>query len=781
MTSRRPARGGNLDPVLARLLDDLTNDNLVVRLQGLRAHVVTVDDPLQREAIRETLLARLKALDVSAPGKLADAVMNGGGPMLKAGAEQPPRDDDQAGRYEMTAAGFVWHKTVKGGTVPVRLTNFSARITADVVEDDGIEERRVFEIEASLNGRPTPRFRVTPAEFGRMDWPPERLGAGAIVSAGLGAKDHARVAIQKHSGEEIPERRVYMHTGWSRLDDGQWAYLHAGGAIGGRGPVDGVDVVLDYALRNFVFQAVGDADEQRAAVTASLGVLDAAPKRITVPVYGAIFRAVLGDPDHGGHLAGGTGVYKTELAALAQQHFGAAMDSRHLPTTWASTANSIEGLAFIAKDALVTVDDFAPGGTLVDVQRLHASAARLFRAAGNRAGRNRMRADATLTAPRPPRGLVLSTGEDVPRGQSVLARMFVVEIGEGDVDRDALSRCQTDAAAGLYTLALAGFIRWLAPQLDDARRELRAAIDAARRAAAPARGMHARTVDIRAGLLFGLVLYVRFATEIGAITAAQALEIGDGAARALDEAAAEQAAYQTSSDPVTYYFELIGAAIASGRAHIADANGDAPENPARWGWNARTVRVGFDDERVEWERRGDCVGWVEGDDLYLEPVASHAMAQRVASNLGEAFPIGRKALAKRLSERGLLLSSERERRTLTVRVSLAGARRAVLHFASSTLAEPRYASRYHENSPLVVPGSLGNPPNLPNLPQGGGPEVGPAGRIGQAGQVIQTRAVYVGEFLCPMCDGIDSWLPRGGGPARCRACHPPAPGAEEQP
>ncbi len=379
--------------------------------------------------------------DFLAAGHTVEDLLGLATPMLR----RPPRDADndsgKAGQYEITRAGFVLNKPAREGLVPVRvpLTNFVARITANIVEDDGVEARRVFEIEASLSGYTPPRVRIPPSEFNRMDWAAEYLGAGAIVYAGFGAKDHTRVAIQIHSGEKIAERRIYTHTGWRRLDDPQWAYLHAGGAIGEQGAVGNIEVVLDDALREFKLPVLGSADEQRAAVNASLGVLGVAPMRITVPLLGAVARAVLGDPDHAVHVAGATGVHKTELAALAQQHFGAAMDSRHLPTTWASTANSIEGLLFTAKDALVTVDDFAPGGTLVDVQRLHASAARVFRSAGNRAGRNRMRADASLTAPKPPRGLVLSTGEDVPRAQSVLARTFVVEIEEGDVDRGALS------------------------------------------------------------------------------------------------------------------------------------------------------------------------------------------------------------------------------------------------------------------------------------------------------------------------------------------------------
>ena len=83
------------------------------------------------------------------------------------------------------------------------------------------------------------------------------------------------------------------------------------------------------------------------------------------------------------HLVGPTGSGKSELAALAQQHYGAGLDARHLPGNWSSTENALESLAFVVKDALVVVDDFAPTGRQYDVQAMHRKADRLFRAQGN--------------------------------------------------------------------------------------------------------------------------------------------------------------------------------------------------------------------------------------------------------------------------------------------------------------------------------------------------------------------------------------------------------------
>ena len=117
------------------------------------------------------------------------------------------------------------------------------------------------------------------------------------------------------------------------------------------------------------------------------------------------------------------------------------MDSAHLPGHFASTANALESLAFYAKDALLVVDDFAPTGRHGD-DALESVAERLFRAVGNQQGRSRMVGNGRLQQARPPRALLLATGEEVPRGHSIRARLLIVEVSLGDVDRATLSECQ---------------------------------------------------------------------------------------------------------------------------------------------------------------------------------------------------------------------------------------------------------------------------------------------------------------------------------------------------
>jgi hypothetical protein len=377
---------------------------------------------------------------------------------------EPPQEEEDEVLcipYRETPRGLVWDKPTQNGPVPTPLTNFTARITGDVVEDDGAGETRSFEVEADLNGR-RQVFSISAESFAGMGWPAEHLGASAILYPGFGLKDRARAAIQMLSGE-VPRRQVYGHTGWRKIGD-EWVYLHAGEPIGSFGSLTEIEVSLgEGRLGDYLLPLPPKKDELKQAIETSLRILELAPPRISVPLAAAIFRASLSEMapvDFSVFLVGPTGVYKTELTAMAQAHYGAAFAGRNPPANWSSTESTLEKQAFVAKDALLTVDDFAPAGTNYDVERLHRTADRLLRAQGNRSGRGRMRADTSLRTVYYPRGYILASGEDVPRGQSLRSRMAVLEVSPGDVNLAVLTEMQRAAAEGVLASVMSAYVKW---------------------------------------------------------------------------------------------------------------------------------------------------------------------------------------------------------------------------------------------------------------------------------------------------------------------------------
>ena len=300
-----------------------------------------------------------------------------------------------------------------------------------------------------------------------------------------------------------------------------------------------------------------------------------------------------------------------------------------------------------------------------------------------------MRPDTTLRPEKPPRALIVSTGEDVPRGQSLRARMMVLELSPGALDWERLTGCQSAAASGHYALAMSGYIRWLATRYEDLRESLKEE-HAELRKAAGASGQHRRTPGIVADLALGLRYFLLFAHESGAIDSETARELWAGGWRALGEAASGQSQHQAASEPTRRFRELLSAAIASGRAHCANPEGGEPEVPEAWGWRQATVGSG-DFEREEWRPHGERIGWLDEEDLYLEPDAALAAVQKQGRDSGEPLAVTGRTLRKRLHERGLLLSTGKEREgreTLTVRHTLEGSRKGVLHMASDFLSIP---------------------------------------------------------------------------------------------
>lgn len=610
---------------------------------------------------------------------------------------------ESEGAYRAGPAGIEWvrERVGRDGQVEhelVRLSNFTARITAEVVEDDGAEARRAFELEARL-GDEVRCLRVAAGAFADLEWVLAELGPRAIVEPGVGVRDRLRHAIQVLSGRP-PLRRVFAHLGWATVG-GAPVYLHAQGAIGAAGAtgatgaagaagatgeVQGVHVRLDEPLDRFALPAPVEGDALREAVQASLRLLDVAPRRVVVPGLAAVFRAPLGPCDFGLFLHGTTGTGKSSLAGCLQQHWGAGLDHQNLPGSWESTSNALEVQLFAAKDALFVVDDFVPAGSAQDRARKQRDADRVLRGQGNRAGRGRLRPDASLRPARRSRALLLSTGEELPQGESLNARFLAVGVGPGDVDFARLEACQRDGRAGRLAQALAGYVRWLAGRPEVAAGAATRLLELRGVFEAPA--AHRRAAEIAANLLLGLEALAGYALAAGALDPAGARALVDRGIEALREALGGQRAAAREADPLRRVFALLRSGLACGRAHVAGPDGHVPQGGGlAWGWRlAAEGRVSRPEWVVpaddpSWVAQGDRVGFVSGDDLYLDADALLALVGRLGGD--EGAPVSRRTLCRRLREAGWLRGLEPARESALVRVVLGGVRRSVLHVAAA--------------------------------------------------------------------------------------------------
>jgi hypothetical protein len=270
--------------------------------------------------------------------------------------------------------------------------------------------------------------------------------------------------------------------------------------------------------------------------------------------------------------------------------------------------------------------------------------------------------------------------------------VLILDFPRDGMHWDKLSACQSDAAEGRYAQAMAAYLHWLAPRYEVIQRALPDKIRAMRQEFSIAT-QHQRTPEAIANLLVGLSYFLEFAQEVGALTAAACKDRWDLARVILEDVAHAQVGHHDEDKPAQRFVDLLRGALTSGKAHIADITGHAPRScPEAFGWRGQATRVdhGNNDLAMSTGRTplGALIGWVEGDDLYLEPESTYGIVQAMARDQQQPLPITKRMLQKSLSEAGTLKSTDKgkSRDTYTIRKTCGGVQhRPVLHLWSHML------------------------------------------------------------------------------------------------
>ena len=576
-------------------------------------------------------------------------------------------------KTHLRATGFYLEK--KPDEV-VQMTNFTARIVEEIVHDAGdgtVGDAESYVVEGKV-GPKKKKFQVTRAEFDKMDWVSSKLGARAVINNTKGASAaKVRLAIREHS-RRIKKVTAYTHIGWQRVGR-EWAYLHAGGALGVGGLIRDVRVELPEELKLYRLPKT-HASRPREAVLTSLAMTHLASDRLMLPLFSLIWRAPLGATDVACHVSGKSGTFKTQLAALMQAHFGPEFNEDTLPASFMSTALSLPETAHLAKDAILVVDDYVPSSEGSTGAEMRQAAERLFRSIGNQVGRARVRGGGSLESGAAPRGLVVTTGEDVPNGYSLRGRLLFIRVTEGAVSAAALTASQEAAREGYFAAAMSHYVRWLAPRYQQIMSSLPSRVEALRPELRQFRA-HPRTPNNLANVIIGLDVWSDFAVDIGAVTRTEVEGLRGRLRAALPELADMQASIVQAADPPTRFLPLLGAAIRAGNAHVASLIGGAPPQAERLGWATTSFGVLVP--------QGTLIGWTEGDNLYVDFGAAYEVATKAAEGSGEPLGITEIKLRKRLNEQGQLRTIDQSRETLTIRKMVGGSRREVLHVGIAPL------------------------------------------------------------------------------------------------
>jgi hypothetical protein len=549
-----------------------------------------------------------------------------------------PQEDgpQQAGPY-VVVDGRICRLKPSGQTlVPDPLCNFTAQVTEEIALDDGAEVTRAFTIEGRLDsGESLPPARVPASKFSAMNWITDQWGLRAVVRAGNATRDHLREAIQRFS-RDAARRHVYTHTGWREID-GQYYYCSSVGAIGNGSPC--VEVDLGDDLARYAIPRM--PEEPREAMQQSLRLLQVAPLTVTVPLWAAVFRAPLASAlpaDFSLWIEGTTGSMKSTLSALFLSHYG-DFERTNL-TQWSSTVNALEKRAFMLKDAPFVIDDWAPSA--LDQRDLEMKAARLLRAQGNLSGRGRLRADLTERPAYHPRGIIISTGEQHPPGQSLLARTLLTELDRDTVDMARLTELQR--AKGRLVHAISGYLRWLAPQMPTMPATLRELFRETRERAC-LNGEHLRVPETLAHLWIGLTFGMTYAVEMGAVTPAEADTLQADCWAALCQLGREQGKLVEDQRPTLRFLSVLATLLTTGKVRLGSKTGDDMGDG----------------------RPPELVGWVDTDWLYLLPEATYRAVSIFCRESGQPFATSLDRIKRDLAKEGLA-ECEAGRLTAVIRI-----------------------------------------------------------------------------------------------------------------
>ncbi|UGB30581.1 bifunctional DNA primase/polymerase [Metabacillus sp. B2-18] len=511
---------------------------------------------------------------------------------------------------------------------PFEVSNFVARPTLEVIRDDGQEERRTFRIEGVLNGgKPLSPIDITSKDFLSMNWYIDNWGIQTSIRPGQGRKDIFRDATQ-HMGISIEKQHIFTHIGWRQLENGKWVYLHANGCIGAEHISIEVEKELDrYVLPNEVRNPIN-------AAKASLRLLKVAPKHITIPLLAVVYLSPLveafkqggNEPNFVVWLHGTTGSRKTTLGQLFLSHFGKFV-SKNPPASFKDTANAIERKAFSTKDTLILIDDFHPEASRYESQKMAQIAQRVLRMYGDRIGRGRLTSSIQFQKNYAPRGMAIVTGEDVPKGESSVARFIEAELQKNDVNLEELTKMQKFAP--YLAEAMVGYIKWLTPQMDDLPALLEERFHNKRETFQKS-AAHGRLGESAAWLIVAFDMMLSYMESIDAIKEDMAYQLLDAAEKVLIQTIQKQNSLVNQEKPEEIFINALNELFASNKVRLTPLD----------------KGLAIEDSLVE--TSGEKIGWYDNHFFYLLPEATYNAVSKFLSKRGESFPVSERTLWKHL-------------------------------------------------------------------------------------------------------------------------------------
>ncbi|TFG93241.1 MAG: DUF927 domain-containing protein [Candidatus Atribacteria bacterium] len=542
--------------------------------------------------------------------------------------------------YFVDEEGYTCRLTQKEGyPIPVKLANIVARIGKQIIEDDGLDEKWFYQISGKKKDLSLPLIEVPASYFSSMNWLC-KWGAGVIIEPGSSSKDFLRHEIQVNSCPST--EHVYTHTGWRKKDD-TWIYLTASGAIGD----EKIKVKLPKELERYALPL--EPLNEKEAITASLEFIDIGKQSITIPLLSNVYLSSLTSlikpmPNFVPYLYGPTGTFKTTIAFAGLSHFG-EFEADKL-SSFEDTANSLEKRAFILKDVLMLLDDFHPSSRYADAQIKEGIAQRIIRSSSNRTGRSRLNADSTEKGRYEPHGILMITGEEMPSVQSTLARVLLIPIGNGDIEKEKLTTSQQKST--LLPHAMSSFIHWVRNDIDNIQKQFPKEFQKLRQKAVQTETLdHLKLCEQVAFQQYAINLITDWAEQKNAMSKMEVNDLREKAWEVFIENAENLQVRLKLEDPVEQLQEIVMTLLFQGKIALKEKDTTASTMYANYLGDADSELLGYyDDEHV-----------------YFMPTALWNSVQKFCSSDGRHFPVKSNTLYRMMRDKGLLFTRGKENTT----------------------------------------------------------------------------------------------------------------------
>jgi hypothetical protein len=531
------------------------------------------------------------------------------------------------------------YKKIQDGVVSIKLCNFDAQITEEIIEDNGIEVIHHYTIEGKAEKKDLLKIQIPSSQFLSLNWL-HQWGNQAIAEPGQGTKDYIRHAIQTRSNG-VKKVTCYTHTGWREINY-NWAYLTGSGAIG----TDNISVRLSKELQRYNLPL--KVENEIEAIKTSLSFLDIGKREITLPLFALLYLSPLTTilepmPNFSGYLYGETGTFKTSISILLLSHFGHFNSITNL-SNFDDTSNALTKRAFTLKDTLMVIDDFHPSNKRMDVQQMESLAQKIIRACSNRTGRHRLNPDATDKGAYEPRGIVLITGEEIVSLQSTLARVMVVEISEGDIDKNKLTGLQLKAQ--LLPHAMASYISWVRENVKQIKESFPKQFIRLRDKAF-GENTHKKLPEQVAYLQFALETAISWMVDKGVINENEATSLSKEGWDIFIELANKQSKRLEREDPIRKFKEILQTMITQGKVRIEHKD--------------------YDSTKIIGGEMGEFIGYYDDLYTYLLPPALWHSLQKYCIAEGSHFPFSKNTFYGMLKNRGLIETSG-DKTSITIKI-----------------------------------------------------------------------------------------------------------------